>query len=231
MKLFKKTTPKNFSDWFEIASAGFSEGVKERIWSEIKNHYVEAVEREMARGFSEAEAQANALAELGAANAVARSFRKRYLTVREARQVARARKLAANQFILICGYLVGACSMMVILLEGDPGAERLVFPREASSLIFMFSGLLVFALFPTMAFVLARGDSSHRKTRLIFLLNCIGGGWIGFLPFMPDVFGPYGRHPSVWGIAMTVMLIARRLWPLRFWRKVWDAYPDETLEA
>jgi hypothetical protein len=231
MKLFKKSTPQNFSDWFEIASEGFSEGVKERIWSEIKSHYSEAVEREMARGFSEAEAQANALVELGAAGAVARSFRKRYLTVKEARQVARARKMAANKAMLICGYFVGFCWVMAKSIKGQPGAQTLAFAQDIPSLIYINWDILVFFLLPSMAFVLAGRDHNNRNTRLIFLFHCIGNPSIGSMPMILAIFGPHGAHPSSWRAAMAGLVIVIRLWPLSLWQKVRRAYPDETSKA
>ncbi len=231
MKLFKKATPQNLSDWFEIASEGFSEGVKERIWSEIKSHYAEAVEREMAKGFSEAEAQANALAELGAANAVARSFRKRYLTVKEARQVARTRRLAANKAMLICGYFVGFCWIIAKSIKGQPGAQRLAFAQDIPSLIYIYWDVLVFFLLPTMAFVLAGRDHNNRNTRLIFLLHYMCNPSIGSMPMLLAIFSPNGAHPSSWWMAMAGMIIATKLWPLSLWRKVRRAYPDEASKA
>jgi len=79
--LLDLNTPRTLSEWRGRAMRFLIPSAKTRIGAEIEAHYTEAVQFHLANGFSEAEAQAAALAELGSAQAANRRFRQKYLTV------------------------------------------------------------------------------------------------------------------------------------------------------
>jgi hypothetical protein len=74
-------TPRTLPEWRGRATRFLIPSAKTRIGAEIEAHYTEAVQFHLANGFTEAEAQAAALAELGSAPAANRRFRQKYLTL------------------------------------------------------------------------------------------------------------------------------------------------------
>jgi len=213
MNLFKKRQPQNLAEWLEIATKRLAAPAKERIRTEIEAHHAEAVEEHLARGLSESAAQVAALVELGDARVVGRHFRKRHLTEREAVWLEAMLKAARSVFMLVMGYLMFASFYEVS--HRAPAPQRL-------ALIFLDFVILV--ILPTISFALARCNRNNRNTRLVFLLQCFGGFWMGLGIFCLHDLGRDGSQFWMDGFWFHMFLafpnFVFSLWPLSFWKKL-----------
>ena len=103
------TQARNLYQWLEIATAELIPPSEERIRLEIEAHFADSMESRQANGCLESEARRAALAELGDPIAAAKRFRRKHLTVKEAKRVGQmlnglgpARLLAFWAFFALC---------------------------------------------------------------------------------------------------------------------------------
>ncbi len=68
------------NDWLEIATRRLCSEARERIRTEIEDHYLDSVEANRLQGMGESEARYLAIISLGNPKSAARSFRRNYLT-------------------------------------------------------------------------------------------------------------------------------------------------------
>jgi hypothetical protein len=80
MRLFRQQPTRTLSEWLDLATRDLVPSAQARIRTEIEAHYNEAVQARLVIGWSESNAKAGALLDLGSANTAGRRFRKKYLT-------------------------------------------------------------------------------------------------------------------------------------------------------
>ncbi len=116
--------------WLDTATYGLCDVAKERVANEIREHYAEAVDTELAQGQCEDDAHRIALAALGDTKRAHRAFRRTYLTEKEASRLAglthtskstkTSRKQMTRSFLCATGAVFG-----LEALAGFPEGGRL----------------------------------------------------------------------------------------------------------
>jgi hypothetical protein len=158
--------------WLGIATANLSAPAKQRIRLEIEAHYADGVESHLANGCSEDRAHAAALAELGDPIAAAKSFRRRHLTITEAKRVRGILHSVGSIFWLVLRCILPANAMVVMFCFRRQ--QHIAVPILPSLAFLICVGLA------SSGFYLARRKTNAFETRLILLTHFLYGAcfWI-----------------------------------------------------
>ena len=152
----------SLTEWLDTATATLSAPAKERIQLEIESHFQEAVASHCAQGMTGIEAQARALAELGDAQAAARTFRRSYLTEAEAKVVKMELERWRKGNYLWCCLFFG-----FVLLASE------TYYLRNTSFILSGAAVLIMSAFEMLCLWLARRPFSQANVRLAYTLQML----------------------------------------------------------
>ncbi len=194
--------------WLDIATAKLSAPAKERIQLEIEAHVADSVQSHQAEGYSETDAQAAALAELGDATTAAKRFRRRHLTSKEAKRVGKILERSESfQTLAAYAFCAFACLLLYIRMKvNTPDASIMLMITVAYSLSFGYA---------TIGF-LAHRKSSKPDIRLLVLLKILSDGCFEVVT-VKTMFGWLGWEVCC---AVVIVLTMYLLRDFRIWFKL-----------
>jgi hypothetical protein len=212
-----KKKVESLSEWLEIATKDLVPAAKERIAQEIETHFADAVETHLKLGEQELVARFKAVAELGDAGVAGKRFRRKHLTEKEAKRLARAQKDVGRFPWLVFTYLMFAFFCYLVL----PAADS--FPKWSKLHLFLFiAGSVLFgAILPTIAFLIVRGHWFRRRVSSFALVQSLGCGEIAFvIALMATTRSNF--------LTFAAICILKQLSWLRIWNKVRKTRDDES---
>jgi hypothetical protein len=163
---FKAPQPKNLEEWLEIATDGLAASGRERITREISSHYAAAVESHLAQSESEQDAQAHALAELGAPHLAGIKFKDQYFTESDENYLKSLRENAFKPFnnlwVLACA-IVFPLILFVYWMCGDSSEHELIWMVSAC--------ISTCLLLPGASFLIARGLPVKAATSRLLIIE------------------------------------------------------------
>ena len=112
MSVFQKCQVHDLSKWLGIATKNLIISARERICTEIGEHYAETVASHLAEGLSKADAMSQALAELCDAEEAAKRFHKLYMTIADAR---RLKNCIVTSPTILCIYILWTIIILSVL--------------------------------------------------------------------------------------------------------------------
>ncbi len=156
--------------WLDTATDSLCDVAKQRVDNEIRAHYAEAVETEVGQGQSANEAHRVAVESLGDSHEAGRTFRRTYLTAKEAKGFAalahppestRRFRRAGKRLAAVCFFVVLALFSFGLLLG---------FPDDGHYAVCLFSFLvsnfIVLWLCPSLAM--------HSRWRACIVWSIVG---------------------------------------------------------
>jgi hypothetical protein len=217
MRIFQKFQPNDVFEWLVIATKDLVAPAKKRIVLEVEAHYAEVVAAHLANNLSKADAEKDALAELGDAREAGRRFRRQHLTEYNAKIIKWTLRRVRNFWQLLGSYL-----LFLLFFLQDMGFRGIKLDYRE----FIFSSFLfyVFVVDPTAGFVMVRRKSQNIGffflmqfvTGVLFI--CLGCFFYGFFRY--------------WAIVVYSAIICFFLPELYLWFKfrhvsnVWDEIPS-----
>jgi hypothetical protein len=192
--------PASLSEWLDTATQGLAAPGRERVTQEIEAHFAEAVEAHVTQGQPEQTAHAIALEELGDPDVSAKSFRKRHLTLEEARRLVDFRSRNDTKTALATNFFFG---LFVIYLAA--GQDK---PPRYTSLfcILVFLGLIVC---PLLVFCLLRLPAIKSNLYSLVWVDLVQRALLGFAGVLLFAFMmPLLRHTGWAGLCVGQFVVA-----------------------
>ena len=209
----------NLSDWLRIATWRLSASAKERIRVEIEAHYAQAVEEHRESGFSETDAHAAALTELGDPEAAGKRFRKRHLTESDADRIKKQEKQARSIWRL----LYACFAFWAITTNLSPFWHNWLADYHSPPL-FQAAAFLVCVALPTSCFVVARFTRSERHGTTLFVLRMVSDFAAYVLIYAAFIQPVFNTASFIDGCLLLILfspyVIIRLFISLRIWIKL-----------
>ena len=151
--------------WLVVATDKLTPYAQERLRSEIKSHFFDAVENHIADGLTQLDAQMTALKELGEAKTAAKRFRQRHLTVDEVNYIERW----CTKPMSLLGF-IGVFGSLILLLYYFYGSSMKGIPNPLRFSATMYA---LFSLSYTLSFLESRRKGQGPRLQFLLLLKIL----------------------------------------------------------
>jgi hypothetical protein len=201
MKKTSKLQARTVSEWLDIATKDLATSAKQRITSEIENHYYDALQAHLAEDRDPLAASLHALKELGDPRVAAKIYRKKYLSLKEEEEV---RELMTQSNKLSPRLIILWASAALSVFFGIP----LIQTMAKEPIMLTCAGIfLAHGLVPFLSRRFFKGVSRKRAINGILLLEPLRAIGVGLMTAV--IF--FTMMPRLWYIVVICLSAASSL--------------------